>query len=206
MFESKSLKDIENEYLKTIGVPNSFYGSKVIVKGKNNLIKIDENVKLLNTTIKMVGDDNFLWVKNGCVLRGGFLLDKGAKIVIGERTIFNFDSAVVEARDSHNITIGRDCLFSHFRMQTSDVHSIFDLTTKKRINHPKHIIIGNNVWIAYDAFLLKGTQIDNGSVVGARAVVSGSVPSNCIVAGNPAKIIKTNIAWDTRSLDLMPSN
>ena len=204
MYENKVFVGVNNEHLVVEGNPSELKNSKIVVLGSNNKIIIEDDVKLLNVTIRIVGDNNLLYIRKNSVLRGTFLLDKGAKIEIGEATIFNFSSSVVEARDKHNIYIGSKCLFSHFRAQTSDVHSIFDISTGKRINKPEDIIIEDNVWIAYDALILKGAHIRKGSVVGARAVVAGSVPSNCIVAGNPARIIKANISWDTRSIDTMP--
>lgn len=43
------------------------------------------------------------------------------------------------------------------------------------------------------------------SVVGAKSLVSGGrYPRNCVIGGNPAKILKTNITWDTRSLEILP--
>ena len=38
--------------------------------------------------------------------------------------------------------------------------------------------------------ILKGVKIGNGSIVAAKAIVTKNVPPNCIVAGNPAKIVK----------------
>ena len=52
------------------------------------------------------------------------------------------------------------------------------------------IEIGNDVWIAAGAKILKGSIISDGAIVGAQSVVKGYVPSNAIVAGVPAKIIK----------------
>ncbi|MBA2585639.1 MAG: maltose acetyltransferase, partial [Chthoniobacterales bacterium] len=51
-------------------------------------------------------------------------------------------------------------------------------------------IIGDNVWIGMNAVILKGVAIGENSVVAAGAVVTKSVPENCVVAGNPAKIVK----------------
>jgi acetyltransferase-like isoleucine patch superfamily enzyme len=53
--------------------------------------------------------------------------------------------------------------------------------------------IGKNCFIAVKAIILPGVKIGDGVIVGAGAVVTKDVPSNCIVAGNPAKIIRTGI-------------
>jgi acetyltransferase-like isoleucine patch superfamily enzyme len=52
------------------------------------------------------------------------------------------------------------------------------------------IIIKDNVWIGYGATILKNVNIGNNCVVGAGSVVHSSIPDNCVVLGNPAKIIK----------------
>jgi acetyltransferase-like isoleucine patch superfamily enzyme len=53
-----------------------------------------------------------------------------------------------------------------------------------------NITIGNDVWISNNVIILSGVTISDGSVVGAGSVVTKDVPPYCIVAGNPAKIIK----------------
>lgn len=57
----------------------------------------------------------------------------------------------------------------------------------------KPINIGENVWIGQYARINKGVTIGNNSIVAASTVVTKNVPSNCIVAGNPGKIVKTDI-------------
>lgn len=52
------------------------------------------------------------------------------------------------------------------------------------------VIIGNDVWIGYQAMILSGVTIGNGAVIGARGVVRRNVPSYSIVAGNPARHIR----------------
>jgi acetyltransferase-like isoleucine patch superfamily enzyme len=52
------------------------------------------------------------------------------------------------------------------------------------------IRIGRNVWIGFDVCILPGVTIGEGSVVGARSVVTEDVPAYCVVAGNPARIIR----------------
>lgn len=52
------------------------------------------------------------------------------------------------------------------------------------------INIGNNVWIPWDVFILPGVTIGNNVVVGAGSIINKDISSNCIAAGNPAKVVK----------------
>lgn len=52
------------------------------------------------------------------------------------------------------------------------------------------IKIGNNVWIADKCTILKGAHIGDNVIVGAHTLVNKPVPSNCIIAGTPFKIIR----------------
>jgi virginiamycin A acetyltransferase len=51
-------------------------------------------------------------------------------------------------------------------------------------------VIGNDVWIGYDALIMPGIHIGNGAIIAARSVVTSNVPPYAIVGGNPAKIIR----------------
>ena len=56
------------------------------------------------------------------------------------------------------------------------------------------VIIGKNVWIGEKATILPGVSVGDGVIIAANAVVTKDIPSFCVVAGNPAKIIKQNKA------------
>jgi len=51
-------------------------------------------------------------------------------------------------------------------------------------------VVGNDVWIGYDATILSGKKIGDGAIIGAKSVVTKDVPPYAIVGGNPAKIIR----------------
>ncbi len=51
-------------------------------------------------------------------------------------------------------------------------------------------IVGNDVWIGYEALVMPGVKIGDGAIVAARSVVVSDVPAYSVVGGNPAKIIK----------------
>jgi acetyltransferase-like isoleucine patch superfamily enzyme len=52
-------------------------------------------------------------------------------------------------------------------------------------------MIEDKVWIGMDALILKGVTIGEGSVVAARSVVTKDVPPYSLVAGNPARVVKS---------------
>ncbi len=51
-------------------------------------------------------------------------------------------------------------------------------------------IVGNDVWIGYEAVIMPGVKIGDGAIVAAKSIVTNNVPAYTIVGGNPAKIIK----------------
>lgn len=73
-----------------------------------------------------------------------------------------------------------------------DVHHITDAWDNKG-----DIVIGNDVWIGYDAIIMSGVKIGDGAIIGTRAIVTKDVPPYTIVGGTPAKVIKKRFHDDT---------
>lgn len=72
----------------------------------------------------------------------------------------------------------------------------------KRVNNQPllaDVYIGKNCFIAVGAIIMPGVTIGDEVVVGAGSVVTKNVPSNCIVAGNPAKIIRQGIRMNDKA-------
>ena len=55
------------------------------------------------------------------------------------------------------------------------------------------VIIGENCWIGRNVSIMKGVHIGDNTVIAANSVVTKDIPANCIAAGNPAKVVKTEI-------------
>ena len=101
-----------------------------------------------------------------------------------------------------SIRVGKGCMFSGGLIWASDMHSILDLETGARVNRGKSITIGDRVWLGHDAMVLKGVTIGSGSIIGAMSCVRRDVPPNSLVAGNPARVLRTGVEWDSRLLML----
>ena len=99
-----------------------------------------------------------------------------------------------------NITIGCGCLFADGVLWTGDWHTLYDCNDGKVLNANSDICIGNHVWLATGCMLLKGANIADNSVVGARSIVNKKFDKpNVVIAGVPAKIVKENVNWDVRA-------
>lgn len=57
-------------------------------------------------------------------------------------------------------------------------------------------VVGDDVWIGPQAIIVGGINIGNGAIIGAGSVVTRDVPAHCIVAGNPARVLKTGVPPD----------
>lgn len=58
-------------------------------------------------------------------------------------------------------------------------------------------VVGNDVWIGYQALIMPGVKIGNGAIISSRAVVTSDVPPYSIVGGNPAKVLKQRFTDET---------
>ena len=110
-----------------------------------------------------------------------------ARIAIGARTTIGHYTFIYA---SSSIEIGADCMIAPFVYIVDSDHAIArgkPMNQQENIKSP--IVIGNDVWIATGAKILRGVTIGDGVVVAAGAVVKDDVPSYAIVGGIPAKMI-----------------
>jgi acetyltransferase-like isoleucine patch superfamily enzyme len=88
----------------------------------------------------------------------------------------------------------------------SDGHAIMN-DQGDVINAGKYIKIGNHVWAGGYVTICKNTEIADNCVIGTQSVVSGKFTEpNCILAGNPARVVKRNISWDRRTVKEVLAN
>ena len=176
----------------------------------NGEIAIKDGVRFnRQISFKMFGynGSSKIFIDKNCRFSGSnFVLynhSRSSEIIINENSTFE-NNVDFHSNSGKKIIIGRDCMFSHdILLQAGDGHAIFDVRTQQNINsiykesdlRKNLLVIGEHVWVSAKALILHGTNIGNGSIIGAGSVVKGAFPNNCAVAGNPAQKIKDDVSW-----------
>ena len=116
-----------------------------------------------------------------------FFCDYGYNIEIGENFFCNFGCVIL---DAGKVKFG-DNVFLAPNVNIYTVEHPIDPQERALYKEfAKPITIGNNVWIGSGAHILSGVTIGDNSIIAAGALVNKDVPSNVIVGGMPAKVIK----------------
>lgn len=140
-----------------------------------------------------------VWDNSGeIVFDGSAVLGYGTKITNGGRIEFG-DNFKITANSSlicrNEIVFGKDVLLSwDIQIMDSDWHKILD-EKGNTINPDGKIFVGDHVWICSKAVVLKGTHIEEGSIVAAGAIIGGEHKTkNTLIAGKD-KEVKYGILW-----------
>lgn len=146
-----------------------------------------------NRSELLLCEDSRLTIEDAFALYQGasIYLGPGAEMRVKGHSFVNTNSSI---NCFEYIEIGRDTVISDdVKIQDSDNHHIIEDGIPK--NNTQPIIIGDHVWIGKNAIILKGVNIGEGAIVAAGAVVAKDVPARCLVAGNPACVLKENVEW-----------
>lgn len=179
-----------------------FYKVRYKIIGNNNRIYVDKYSKITHMQIVFHGNNNTIRIGEGCQLEKGLLWLEGnnCSLEIGDR-VRVVDANISVAEDNQRIKIGDDCLFSYqVELRTSDSHSVIDKESGKRINFPASIELEPHVWVGARSCILKGVKVGENSIIGANSLVTKDIPANSLAVGSPAKVIKTNVTWNSRQL------
>lgn len=197
----------EGENNRVVGVPATAGGSFVRFEKKygnctNNVVEFGKAVQLRDTQIIIRGDNCRLIIGDNASVSARITINgQGSRCEIGAKT--TAERIGVTVHEGGLVSFGSDCLISYdVEVRNTDGHSILCLDTGKRINPARDTVIGNKVWIAAHTIIGKGVVVADGVIVGQGAVVTSSVAeTNCVVAGNPARVIRSRVTWDRRLID-----
>lgn len=189
-------------------INNYRFRNRVIFKGKVDF----SHTSKINLTNGSKKEDIVL--NDRCRMYGSLISKFNGKIYIEENVKIGFDTILAA---TNSILIKKGSALAHnIKIYDNNNHPVNPEDRKIMYNSPwdskyrtwkysvsAPIIIGENVWIGADARINKGVTIGDNSIVAAGSVVTKNVPANCIVAGNPAKVVKTDIQNEPR---LIPDN
>lgn len=164
--------------------------------GKRAHLAIGEGARLNGCSITFIGDDCRLVIGAGSHLTGTelWMEDPGSSISIGDGALM-YDCHIA-ATEGTSITLGTNAMVSsQVHIRSGDSHSILDASTGERINPARSVEIADRVWFGARSMALKGARIGPDSIVAAGAVVTGSFGPGCILAGAPAKSVRSGVRW-----------
>lgn len=156
----------------------------------------DKQTVYLNAVIKdpqiEVGDytiyndfvaDPLLFEKNNVLYhypihREKLIIGKFCSIACGTKFLFNCANHALKSLSTYTFPL----FYEEWELEKSNITTAWD--------NKGDIVIGNDVWIGYEAVIMAGVHIGDGAIIAARAVVTKDVPSYTIVGGTPAKEIR----------------
>jgi acetyltransferase-like isoleucine patch superfamily enzyme len=197
-------KNVKPSLLNVIGAQsnNFFRADTSLVKGRfefdgiNNSLSIKDGATV-SGRISIQGKNNIVIFNSASIFRGRLIVRGDNQVVsIGSHT--TFQSVYMLCQEGCNIQIGDWCMFSRdIEIRTTDAHSVVDVKSRKRVNTPGSVNVGNHVWVGVGSLISKGSTIPNDSIIGAYSFVNKEyTEENVLIAGTPAKIVRHGVTWN----------
>jgi acetyltransferase-like isoleucine patch superfamily enzyme len=159
-----------------------FPSSKIInLQQTSSAINVDAKTCILGDLL-VFAHSGSIEIGESCYVGENARIWSASKIKIGNRVLISHG---VNIHDTDGHPLDKESRHEHFRQIVTVGHPIDNLDIPSSA-----IYISDDVWIGFNATILKGVTIGKGSIVGASSVVTHNVPDNTIVAGNPARYIR----------------
>ena len=124
------------------------------------------------------------WIGHGCKIRA-----HEGEVLIGAKTVLGQECTISAFQ---HVAIGRECIVADRVMLIDFDHGVVETERPIREQgiYKRDVNVGHNVWVGYGACFLRGVTVGDNCVVGTYAVVNRDVPSNAVVAGVPARVLR----------------
>lgn len=178
---------------------------QITFRGSHNVARVHADAHARKLRIDFNGSNGTFELGSNPQKRGftgGVRVGQDAVVRVGHG-VSSTSGVIISAVEGVTVDIGDDTMFaSHNQVRADDGHPIFDVRTGKRVNVASSIRIGPHTWLGSGAVVLAGVEIGEGSVIGVNSVVTRSLPNNVVAVGVPAKVTRTDIAWERPHLGL----
>jgi maltose O-acetyltransferase len=141
--------------------------------------EFDKRVELIKQMFGSAGEKVYM--------EPNFRCDYGYNIHVGDNFFANFDCVILDVCE---VRFGDNCMLAPGVHIYTATHPVNPFERIKGPEFGKSVIIGDNAWIGGGAIINPGVTIGDNVVVASGAVVTKDVPSNAVVGGNPARVIK----------------
>jgi acetyltransferase-like isoleucine patch superfamily enzyme len=172
------------------------HGVAIDISGRGNRLVIGRNTRMWGASIKIRGRNLQCIIGDSCRLRETRFVveDDSSRLIVKSES--SGTGCTLLAGEGGTVEIGRDCMMSVAAdIRNTDGHSIVDAATGARINPAADVILDDHVWVGLKVQVLKGVHIGGHSILAAGSVVIRDVPAHTIVAGIPAREMRSGITW-----------
>lgn len=141
---------------------------------------VDEQTRIIKELFGSTGE--------AISLQQPFRCDYGKNIHVGEGFLTNFNVTIL---DIAPVRIGDYCMIGPNTVITTVSHPLERMGRRRMQAQASPVTIGDDVWLGANVVILPGVTIGSNVVVAAGAVVTKDMPSNCVVGGVPARVLRT---------------
>jgi acetyltransferase-like isoleucine patch superfamily enzyme len=173
----------ENVFLEADVYLDSTFGFAAFFSERQPGLRMGRASGAYDRATFMVGPDGAVDIGEFACLNGAYLVCN-REIVIGAHTLLAWGAVITDtgADRASSILDRRATLEAAAR----DARRILP-----PVSPPSPVVLEENVWIGFDSVILPGVRVGKGSIVGCKTVVTENIPPCSVVAGNPARLLRT---------------
>ncbi len=169
---------LERLYVRSIGVNLGkncrFKGWTSFFRSRGSFINISNNCSFNSSPYT-----NHIGLNHPCIIcthSNKAIIEIGDNTGMSSTTINCWNKITI----GENVRIGANCIIMDGDFHTDDIRS----------GSPNPINICDKVWLGANVVVMKGVTIGENTIIGINSVVTRDIPSNCVAAGNPCKVIR----------------
>ncbi len=171
--------------------------------GKNNVIIIENADQKSRINLNIRGSGNLVYIKRPAKIHsmkvnvGTNVDNHESKLIIEPGLSSEPNFTILMPNSGSVIKIDKKCMFSHdVKMRCGESpHLIFD-NNDEYLDVSEGIFIGERCWVGEGVFFTKNVTLPNETIVGAKSVVTRRFDTaRSVIAGNPAQVVRKNVAW-----------